>query len=99
MMNHIERLRPIQISRQRSKERYELASDAEKKQYRSLVGALLHPGNGVMQQALLVVFTMQQKLLRLTFQKHGTADEMLKEFFKELLSLQPWLTYKRPKIR
>lgn len=98
-MTYIERLRPIKISRQRGKERYELASNAEKKQYRSPAGELFHLGNGVLQKSLLVIFMMQQNLLRLTFQGLFTADEMLKELLKELLSLQTRIPLKMPKIR
>ena len=92
MMGYIDRLRPIKISRQRSRERDDLGSDAEKKQYRSLAGALLYLGNGVLPQALLVTSMMQQKLPRLTVQGLVIASDML----KELLSLKSWLTYQKP---
>lgn len=92
MIRYLDRLRPINVTRTRRKQRDMHANSEETKSYRALAGTLLYLGNGVLPQASLVVSLMQQCIANLKVQHLIDANEML----KDLLKLKPWITFRRP---
>lgn len=92
MIRYLERLKPIVISRERRKQRMEMATQAEVKQYRSLACTLMYLGNGVLPQASYITSALQQWIGKVNVERLVQANEML----KELLNLKPWVMFRKP---
>lgn len=92
MIRYLERLKPIMLSRTRRKQRREMATEIELKQYRSLACTLMYLGNGVPPQAAYVTSAMQQIVSKVTVEQLVTVNEML----AELLKLNPWILFRAP---
>lgn len=92
MTDYIDRLKPVDISRTRRRERDSLATDREIAEYRSLAGTLVYLGASVLPPASYVVSAMQQRIGRLTVLHFIEANDML----IELLKLDPTIRYCRP---
>lgn len=92
MYSYIKRLKPIQLSRSRRKDKDSRVNDREEAEYRSLAGTLIYLGSSVLPPAAYVNSWMQQKVAKLRVQHLIDANEML----SELLALQMIVTYRRP---
>lgn len=92
MVRYLERLKPIVLSRERRKQRMEIATQTELKQYRSLACTLMYLGNSVLPQAAYATSALQQWIGRVNVERLVIANEML----KEILSLKPWVTFRQP---
>ena len=92
MARYIERLRPIELSRTRRKQRLDAATDRETTQYRSLAATLMFLGNAVLPQASYATSVLQQLIPKIRVEELVVANDML----KELLSLKPKIVFKVP---
>lgn len=78
MLRYVERISIIAISEIHKKERIELATKDEIRQYRGLAGTQMYLGGDVFPRAELVTFLMQQKLPRMLVQHLVNANGMVK---------------------
>lgn len=92
MADYLDRIRPIQVSRERRSGPHDLVNDRERSEYRSLAGTLLYLGQAVLPQACLVASKIQQRLGMLKVAHLVDANEMLAELHK----LKPRLVYRNP---
>lgn len=79
MYEYLERLAPVEISRNRRKDLYASATEREISEYRSLAGTLMYLGTSVMPQASLATSLMQQRISCLRVVHIMEANSMLKD--------------------
>lgn len=91
MHRYLERVKPIEVSRSRRKERDAPVTSSELTQYRSLACTLMYLGNGVLPQASYVTSALQQCLPGIRVRHLIEANEMT----KELLELNPWIAFRK----
>lgn len=89
MQDYLDRLSPIEVSRNRRKDIYACASPGEISEYRSLAGTLMYLGTSVMPQASLATSLMQQRINNLRVVHVVEANSML----KDILLLKPVLHF------
>ena len=92
MLRYIERLRTIELSSTRRKQRMDTATEGETTQYRSLAATLMFLGNAVLPQASYATSVLEQMIAKLRVEELVIANDML----KELLSLKPHIVFKVP---
>lgn len=92
MCDYLDRVRKVQITRERKSIPSLSADNRELAEYRSLAGVLLYLGQAVMPQASLVASKMQQKLGALTVAHLLYANVMV----TDLKKLGPALLYPLP---
>lgn len=89
---HLERIRHLQISRERKSAPNQLANERERSEYRSPAGTILYLGQAILPQACIVASKMQQKLGLLRISHLIDSNSML----KDLKALPPRLLFKYP---
>ena len=92
MSRYIERLRPIELSRTRHRQRMDAATERETTQYRSLAATLMFLRNAVLPQASYATSVLQQMIPKIRVDDLVIANDML----KELLSPKPQIVFKVP---
>lgn len=93
MVKYLERIKLIGLSRLRKKMLNERATKEEEFEYRSLAGVLNFLAGGVLPPASYVVSYLQQQTGHLNVAHLRDANAMT----KELLELQPVITFKKPR--
>lgn len=89
MYDYLNRLSPIDISRNRRKDAEAKATQREIADYRSLAGTLMYLGTSVLPKASLVTSVMQQRINDLRVTHLVASNSML----KDLLLLKPVLNF------
>lgn len=89
MYDYLERLAPIQLSRNRRKDLHASATQREIAEYRSLAGTLMYLGTSVIPQASLATSPMQQRINCLKVGHIMETNSML----KDIMCLSPVLRF------
>lgn len=92
MWDYIEKLSPVELTRERRRQKGEKATASEETAYRALAGTLMYMGNSVTPQASFITSRMQQELgdLRVGHIIEGNNRT------KEMVNLRPYIRYIRP---
>lgn len=89
MHEYLDRLAPIDVSRNRRKEIHSVATQREIYEYRSLAGTLMYLGTSVLPQASLATSLMQQRINCLKVSHILDANSML----RDIVNLRPTLRF------
>lgn len=91
MWEYLERLKPVELSRSRSREKEGKVTAGEKTSFRALAGTLMYLGNSEIPQAALVTSKMQQHLGDLRIKHIVDGNNAMKDIF----NLRPFIKFVR----
>lgn len=92
MWSYLDRLLPVPMSRNRSKQKEYRATSEKESAYRGLAGTLMYLGNAFFLQAAMHTSRMKQKLGDLTLKHFLEGNAAV----KEMLNLRPYIRYLSP---